>query len=68
MTPMMKTLNISQGRLDFMASEQLRGRWTKPEEIANVVAFLASDDSNVINGTLVNVEDGYTVFKTRIQE
>jgi NAD(P)-dependent dehydrogenase (short-subunit alcohol dehydrogenase family) len=61
-------LNISQGRLDFMASEQLRGRWTKPEEIANVVAFLASDDSNVINGTLVNVEDGYTVFKTRIQE
>jgi NAD(P)-dependent dehydrogenase (short-subunit alcohol dehydrogenase family) len=68
MTPMMKTLRISQARLDFMASEQLRGRWTQPEEIADVVAFLASDEANVINGTLVNVEDGYTVFKTRVQE
>jgi len=68
LTPMMKQLKISQARMDFMASEQLRGRWTQPDEIANVVAFLASDDANVINGTLVNVEDGYTVFKTRTQE
>ncbi len=66
MTPMME--KFSPARLAFMGTEQLRGKMTDPSEIANVVAFLASDESNVINGTLVNVEDGYTVFKTRTQE
>ncbi|MGC5223466.1 SDR family NAD(P)-dependent oxidoreductase [Micromonospora sp. DT81.3] len=48
------------------ASEQLRNRMTEPEEIANVVAFLASDESNVINGTVVHVDDGYSVYKQRL--
>ncbi len=48
------------------ASEQLRNKMTEPEEIANVVAFLASDESNVINGTVVHVDDGYSVFKQRL--
>ena len=48
------------------ASEQLRGRLTEPEEIADVVAFLASDESRVINGTVVSVDDGYSVFKQRL--
>jgi NAD(P)-dependent dehydrogenase (short-subunit alcohol dehydrogenase family) len=49
------------------ASEQLRGKLTDPEEIADVVAFLASDESRVINGTVVSVDDGYSVFKQRLQ-
>ena len=48
------------------ASEQLRNKMTEPVEIANVVAFLASDEANVINGTVVRVEDGYSVFKQRL--
>ncbi|MDQ1129650.1 SDR family NAD(P)-dependent oxidoreductase [Microbacterium sp. SORGH_AS_0888] len=48
------------------AAEQLRNKMTEPEEIANVVAFLASDEANVINGTVVSVEDGYSVFKQRL--
>ncbi|MGC5171953.1 SDR family NAD(P)-dependent oxidoreductase [Microbacterium sp. DT81.1] len=48
------------------ASEQLRNRMTEPEEIANVVAFLASDESNAINGTVVHVDDGYSVYKQRL--
>ncbi|MFH8251146.1 SDR family NAD(P)-dependent oxidoreductase [Microbacterium sp. B2969] len=48
------------------ASEQLRNKLTEPEEIANVVAFLASDEANVINGTVVSVDDGYSVFKQRL--
>ena len=48
------------------ASEQLRNKMTEPDEIANVVAFLASDESNVINGTVVHVDDGYSVFKQRL--
>ncbi|HET6301833.1 SDR family oxidoreductase [Microbacterium sp.] len=34
--------------------------------MANVVAFLASDEANVINGTVVSVDDGYSVFKQRL--
>lgn len=48
------------------ASEQMRNKLTQPEEIANVVAFLASDESNVINGTVVHVDDGYSSFKQRL--
>ena len=48
------------------ASEQLRNTMTAPSEIADVVAFLASDEANVINGTVVHVDDGYSVFKQRL--
>ncbi|NYE18291.1 SDR family NAD(P)-dependent oxidoreductase [Microbacterium immunditiarum] len=48
------------------AAEQLRNKLTDPEEIANVVAFLASDEANAINGTVVSVDDGYSVFKQRL--
>lgn len=48
------------------ASEQLRNTMTQPSEIADVVAFLASDEANVINGTVVHVDDGYSVFKQRL--
>ncbi|WP_442545617.1 SDR family NAD(P)-dependent oxidoreductase [Arthrobacter sp. KN11-1C] len=47
------------------ASEQLRGVMTEPEEIADVVAFLASNEANAINGTVVHVDDGYSSFKQR---
>lgn len=48
------------------AAEQLRNTMTQPSEIADVVAFLASDEANVINGTVVHVDDGYSVFKQRL--
>ncbi|MFL2000562.1 SDR family NAD(P)-dependent oxidoreductase [Microbacterium sp. A1-JK] len=51
---------------ETFASEQLRNKMTQPSEIADVVAFLASDEANVINGTVVHVDDGYSVFKQRL--
>lgn len=50
----------------LFAGEQLRNSLTRPEEIADVVAFLASDEANVINGTVVHVDDGYSAFKQRL--
>lgn len=52
---------------DLFASEQLRNVMTEPDEIANVVAFLFSEESNAMNGTVVNVDDGYSVFKHRFE-
>lgn len=35
-------------------------RWGKPEEVASVIAFLASDDSSFITGTTIVVDGGLT--------
>ncbi|BDB99714.1 SDR family NAD(P)-dependent oxidoreductase [Saccharolobus caldissimus] len=39
----------------------LLGRWGKPEEVASVVAFLASDLATFITGSLVVVDGGYLI-------
>ncbi|WP_370684137.1 SDR family oxidoreductase [Commensalibacter intestini] len=35
------------------------GRLGKPEEVANVVAFLASDEATFVNGAAILVDGGY---------
>lgn len=51
------------GLWDHIRREQMRDEFTQPEEIANVIAFLASDEANCVNGTTVFAADGFDSFK-----
>ena len=44
----------------FMTSSTPLGRMAEPEEIASVVAFLASDDASFMTGSELVVDGGYT--------
>jgi len=37
------------------------GRMGKPEEVANLIAFLASDESSFITGSIVNIDGGLAI-------
>jgi 3-oxoacyl-[acyl-carrier protein] reductase len=44
-----------------MAKKVPNGRLGTPEEVANVFAFLASDDASYINGAVISVDGGMTL-------
>ena len=51
------------GLWDHIRREQMRSEFTQPVEIANVFAFLASDEANCINGSTICADDGFINFK-----
>ena len=56
MTKMMDT--VPQDLLDRFASQTMLKRLGRPEEIAEVIAFLASDASSYITGTVISANGG----------
>lgn len=53
---------LAMGRLQQQAAALPLGRVAQPEEVANVVLFLSSDQSSYITGKTIGVDGGtYTV-------
>jgi NAD(P)-dependent dehydrogenase (short-subunit alcohol dehydrogenase family) len=60
-TPMLGMLAaVSPHSRDTMAAKQSIGRLIRPEEIANVALFLASDESSAVTGAAIVVDGGLT--------
>jgi 3-oxoacyl-[acyl-carrier protein] reductase len=58
-TPMLATIPAKV--LEQMRAQVPLGRLGRPEEVASVYAFLASDDASYVNGVVIEVAGGMTV-------
>jgi len=50
---------MPQNYRDVIIAQTPLGRWAQPEEIASVVAFLASDEASFITGAAIEVTGGW---------
>jgi glucose 1-dehydrogenase len=53
------------GIMELVEGAQMSNKLIEPEEIAQTVAFLGSEESSAINGSIVKVDDGALGFKFR---
>ncbi|BEV15437.1 SDR family oxidoreductase [Herbaspirillum sp. DW155] len=59
-TPLLQELEKEQTQMARWMTMTPQGRMGRPEEIAEVVAFLASDAASLMTGAIVNADGGYT--------
>lgn len=62
-TEMMRVSNLDNNAFDadFFFSRAPLGRFGRPEEIAQLAVFLASDESSYVNGAIVRADGGITI-------
>lgn len=54
--------DLPQELLNYQMSKTCKGRMAKPEEVAKLVAFLASDDAEFIDGEVIKIDGGYKLM------
>lgn len=59
-TPLLQTLPAAV--TDSMVAKMPMGRLAQPAEIANVIAFIASDEASFVTGAVISVDGGYTAL------
>ena len=63
MTPMALNMKTHQGGMEAMAPYlPIIQRYGDPKEIANAALFLVSDEASYINGSILKVDGGWTLF------
>ena len=65
-TPMsdahLESFEDKEAAMKLLTGRQLIKRYARPEEIANVAVFLASDEASFMTGAVVPVEAGHTAW------
>jgi NAD(P)-dependent dehydrogenase (short-subunit alcohol dehydrogenase family) len=62
-TPLTATQLAREGARERTAASHPLGRWAQPEEIAELIAFLASDQASFITGAVVPIDGGFLAGK-----
>lgn len=63
-TPILDQAKVRDGVEEQIKKLHMRKVLLDSEELANVAAFLASESASGINGQIINVDDGFTSFKS----
>jgi NAD(P)-dependent dehydrogenase (short-subunit alcohol dehydrogenase family) len=58
-TPPWRSIEGAEQRMNTLSKGVPSGRFGTPNEVANAVVFLASDDSSYITGTELFVDGGF---------
>jgi 3-oxoacyl-[acyl-carrier protein] reductase len=54
------------GARDWAASQGVRGRVGRPDDVGDIIAFLASDDARWINGQVIDATGGGVLGVTKM--